>query len=325
MKHAVYGRLRAAISFCTAWLGLVACVREEVPAPAPLPPEPRVTHLYWTDFEHSRIMRAALPDSGAVRIDTLFSGDDGVQWPHGIAVDSARGSVYWAEYAGSRIMAADRQGNGSPCVLYDAGDSVQHPVHLAADPVRRRLYWTEPDHDRICYAPLDGSGRPQVLYDARDGVDGAFGIALAAMGRHVYWTESADNQVVRGDADGVSRPTILYHGVHGLHEPYGLAIDATTGHLYVLDNPLPYLTHPQRKDRLLRGNLHGGGTLTEAGRPGDVRNAYSLSLDARHGYAYWLNQLEESVIVRVNTAGGTAPEVIVRINGIGFGLAIAND
>lgn len=84
----------------------------------------------------------------------------------GIAVDPARGFIYWTSNnegpfpEGWRIQRAPIDGSGPVQVLYH-GESF--PGAIAVDAAEGNLYWAEPGADAIRRAPVDGSGPVQTL------------------------------------------------------------------------------------------------------------------------------------------------------------------
>ncbi|KAF3040973.1 hypothetical protein E8E12_009161 [Didymella heteroderae] len=107
--------------------------------------------IYWCDREGMKVMRAcvsALPATPEVLLSTgdPAAGDDKTKWCVGIAVDAARGVVYWSQKGASKgfegrifraqidDVAATRE------VLFD---KLPEPIDLEFDEHYNVLYWTD--------------------------------------------------------------------------------------------------------------------------------------------------------------------------------------
>jgi DNA-binding beta-propeller fold protein YncE len=185
--------------------------------------------LYWSDREGMRVMRARLDGSEIETLVETARGDearrDARNWCVGIALDVARGKVYWTQKGSGgngRILRAnleipkgetpDRRSDIE--VLFDG---LPEPIDLDADLSARLLYWTDrgdpPRGNTLNRAPMDPprgfdpSKRDddQILFG---GLKEGIGVALDFASRHVFVTDLGGN-VYRANLDGTDRQTIL--------------------------------------------------------------------------------------------------------------------
>ena len=113
--------------------------------------------LYWADREGMRMMRANLDGS---KVETLVvSGDpqvnrgDATKWCVGVALDHARGQLYWTQKgsdnagqgrilrAGIEIPPGEEAASRSDIEVWR--DSLPEPIDLEFDPASRLMYWTD--------------------------------------------------------------------------------------------------------------------------------------------------------------------------------------
>jgi hypothetical protein len=125
--------------------------------------------LYWSDREGMRVQRCNLDGSALETI--VVTGDpqahkgDQARWCVGIAVDAARGHVYWTQKGG------DNAGEGSirrASLKMPAGMTAEtrtdietlfakmpEPIDLDLDLARRTIYWTDRGDNTVNRAPMD--------------------------------------------------------------------------------------------------------------------------------------------------------------------------
>jgi DNA-binding beta-propeller fold protein YncE len=109
--------------------------------------------IYWCDREGMKVMRAcvdALPAQPEVLIDTgdaaRGDGEDKRNWCVGIAVDVARGELYWSQkglskgFEGRIFRARIDDAEATKQLLFDR---LPEPIDLEIDEERRVLYWTD--------------------------------------------------------------------------------------------------------------------------------------------------------------------------------------
>ena len=109
--------------------------------------------IYWCDREGMKVMRACvdeLPAQPEVLIDTgdaaRGDGEDKRNWCVGIAVDVARGELYWSQkglskgFEGRIFRAEIDNAEATKQLLFDR---LPEPIDLEIDEERRVLYWTD--------------------------------------------------------------------------------------------------------------------------------------------------------------------------------------
>lgn len=168
--------------------------------------------LYWADREGMRVMRANLDGSDIETLVETGRGDedrgDAANWCVGIALDVARGQVYWTQKggddagtgsirrAGFEIPAGEDAAHRSDIeVLFDG---LPEPIDLDLDLTRRVIYWTDrgdgPRGNTVSRAPMD----PPPGIDRRQrpdqeilvrGLREAIGITLDVAGDRLYATD----------------------------------------------------------------------------------------------------------------------------------------
>jgi DNA-binding beta-propeller fold protein YncE len=185
--------------------------------------------LYWSDREGMRIMRSNLDGSNVETLVITGEGDDArkdaANWCVGIALDVARGKVYWSQKGSGgngRIFrtnmeipkgqtATDRKDTE---VLFDG---LPEPIDIDLDLSHRTIYWSDrgdpPRGNTVNRAPMDPpksfdpKHRPDQQIVVR-GLKEGIGIALDPRGGHMYYTDLGGN-VYSADLDGSNNMTIL--------------------------------------------------------------------------------------------------------------------
>jgi hypothetical protein len=137
--------------------------------------------LYWSDREGMAIQRCNLDGSA---IETIVSIGNPVQhkgeqrrWCVGIALDTARGHVYWTQkggdnaYEGMIRRTSIRMPAGATAA--NRGDIITlfsrmpEPIDLDLDLTTRTIYWTDRGDNTVSSAPMD----PKPGYDPATRVD----------------------------------------------------------------------------------------------------------------------------------------------------------
>lgn len=188
--------------------------------------------LYWSDREGMRVMRSNLDGSD---VETLVETGQRVEGERGdpknycvgIALDVARGEMYWTQRG-------DRSDDGSirrASMNIPKGEDPSHrtdiqvlfdhmpePVDLALDLKTRSMYWTSdggdgPGADTVSRAPMD----PPASYDAArredqqilvTGLNGGIGISLDLKRGRMFFTDLGGN-VYSANLDGSDEKTLL--------------------------------------------------------------------------------------------------------------------
>ncbi len=137
--------------------------------------------LYWSDREGMAIQRCNLDGS---ELETIVITGDPVQnkgeqarWCVGIAIDPARGHIYWTQKGGDnafqgvirraniQMPAGARASNRSDIVTMFS--RLPEPIDLDLDLSTRTIYWTDRGDNTVSSAPMD----PPAGYDPATRVD----------------------------------------------------------------------------------------------------------------------------------------------------------
>ncbi len=178
--------------------------------------------LYWSDREGMGVMRANLDGSGIEMIvstgNPVADAGDQSLWCVGMALDPARGHVYWTQKGG------DNAGRGMirRCdMAMPAGERAHtrtdirnlftrlpEPIDLDLDLGTRTIYWTDRGDETISRAPMD----PPRDYDPAKrldrtillrGLGEAIGVALDVERDRMAWTNlEGDVGLSRMDGSG---------------------------------------------------------------------------------------------------------------------------
>ena len=179
--------------------------------------------LYWSDREGMRVLRSNIDGSNVETLVETGQGDaarlDARNWCVGIAVDAARGKVYWTQKGG------DNAGTGSirrADIKIPKGQDAAHrrdievlfdglpePIDLDLDLSRRMIYWTDrgdpPRGNTVNRAPMDSHKTPEILVS---GLQEGIGIALDVKGGRMYFTDLGGN-VYSANLNGSDKKVLL--------------------------------------------------------------------------------------------------------------------
>jgi hypothetical protein len=184
--------------------------------------------LYWADREGMRMMRANLDGTNIETLVETGQGDvdrrDATNWCVGIAVDTARGHLYWTQKGSDdagqgRIFRAPidlPKGRNAAArtdieVLFDG---LPEPIDLELDLGSRMLYWTDrgdpPLGNTVNRAPMDAGSRergtPKILLThLMEGI----GIALDLKGERMFLTDLGGS-IYSAKLDGTDKTTLRY-------------------------------------------------------------------------------------------------------------------
>jgi DNA-binding beta-propeller fold protein YncE len=163
--------------------------------------------LYWSDREGMRIMRSNLDGSNIETLVQTGSGDsdrkDQARWCVGIALDVAKGHVYWTQKGGDdagqgliRRAAMEIPKGQTPGSRTDIETLFSHlpePIDLDLDLGKRQIYWTDRGDNTVNRAPMD----PRQGYDPAHrsdrqilvrGLNEAIGLALDLPRNRMFYT-----------------------------------------------------------------------------------------------------------------------------------------
>jgi DNA-binding beta-propeller fold protein YncE len=168
--------------------------------------------LYWADREGMRVMRANLDGSNIETLVETGRGDearsDARNWCVGIAVDTARGKIYWTQKGGNNanrgvirragIEIPEGQTPANRTDIELLFDGLPEPIDLDLDLASRMMYWTDrgdpPRGNSVSRAPMD----PAAGFDPKNrsdqqilvtGLKEGIGIALDVKGNRMYFTD----------------------------------------------------------------------------------------------------------------------------------------
>jgi hypothetical protein len=182
--------------------------------------------LYWGDREGMRVMRCNLDGSNVETLVQTGLGDDDrsdqTRWCVGVAVDPARGHLYWTQKgpsdaglgkilrAGLDVPPGDNPAERSDIEVLFKG--LPEPIDLELDLAARMLYWTDrgdpPRGNTVNRAPIDamdGRSEPEILLThLMEGI----GIALDPGGDRMFVTDLGGTVYAAG-LDGSNRREIL--------------------------------------------------------------------------------------------------------------------
>lgn len=178
--------------------------------------------LYWADREGMAIQRCNLDGS---HIETLvttgspkFNVDDQTRWCVGMALDPARGHIYWSQKGGDNagqgvIRRADMQKprGSTPSNRRDMitlFSRLAEPIDLDLDLKTRTLYWSDRGDNTISRAPMDPATgfSPATRLDRQvlvTGLKEAIGVALdLPRNRMAYTSLGGEVGVAKLDGSG---------------------------------------------------------------------------------------------------------------------------
>jgi hypothetical protein len=257
--------------------------------------------VYWANYLGNTISFANLDGSGGGgQLNTVGAT---LASPSGLAIDSATGRLYWANYGdpnnggGTKLSFAGLNGGGGGD-FHPGLAPVAGPSGPSIDPVARRIFWVNDDNSTIASAGLDGTGG-SALNTAGATVKKPNNLVVDRAANRVYWTNSADNTIDYAKLDGSGGGGAIPTTGATINFPNGLVIDHAAGRIYWVNNDN---THPVSFAKL---DGTGGGDLTTTGAP--AAGAFGLALDTDTGTVYWGNGFNNQVsYARVNGSGGGA-------------------
>ncbi|WP_229516661.1 YncE family protein [Paraburkholderia terrae] len=221
--------------------------------------------LYFLDHGGNRVLSATSDGGGfEVLVDACCAG------PDGIAIDTARGHLYWTNMGvPSRndgfIMRCDLDG-GDLTTIVPPG-LTHTPKQLLIEPRGGHLYWCDREGMRVMRCRLDGSSLETLVqtgYGAHQQADArnwCVGLALDLEREQIYWTQkgatkSNTGRILRAplnprrkSVSPASRDDIETLFDH-LPEPVDLELDAATMTLYWTDRGAPPFGNTLNRSRL---------------------------------------------------------------------------
>jgi DNA-binding beta-propeller fold protein YncE len=185
--------------------------------------------LYWSDREGMRVMRANLDGSNVETLVETALGDearrDARNWCVGIALDVARGKVYWTQKGSGgngRIFRTNLDMPKGQTAAHRSDietlfDALPEPIDMDVDLSTRLLYWTDrgdpPQGNTVNRAPMDPPAGvdPRTRTDVQvlfGGLREGIGIALDVAHGRLFVTDLGGN-IHRAGLDGSDHKIIL--------------------------------------------------------------------------------------------------------------------
>lgn len=178
--------------------------------------------LYWSDREGMGVMRCNLDGSGIEMIvstgNPVSNKGDQTLWCVGIALDPARGHVYWTQKGGDNAgrgairrcdmqMPAGERAN-TRTDIRNLFMRLPEPIDLDLDLTTRTMYWTDRGDNTVSRAPMDAERGydPSKRVDREivlRGLGEAIGVALDVQRDRLAWTNlEGDVGIARMDGSG---------------------------------------------------------------------------------------------------------------------------
>ncbi len=163
--------------------------------------------LYWSTGFKNSIARVGTNGPQGPQVIPASPATT-LNFPDGLAIDSAGGFLYWTEVFGKRIARSDLNGGNVQTLVTTQSEFGISDVVL--DVPAGLMYWTEPLGQLIRRANLDGSNVQTVLTLT----ERPFGLSLDHHG-NIYWADFNGGRIRRGSIAGGSVTTV----VSGLSAP----------------------------------------------------------------------------------------------------------
>lgn len=233
--------------------------------------------MYWTHRDEG-IYRAARDGS---EVKLLIPA----KFADGLAVDRARGKIYWTISEGAnKVQTADLDGGN----VQDLVTGLTGTGDLTLDADAGKLYVTLMNEGKIIQVGVDGSQRRDVL----TGLAAPDELAIDAKHGTLYWTCSGSSAIQRAKIDDW-QPTTIITTQGGVF--FGLAIDPVEDQLYCVQ---------AGRGMIYRAGLDGSGMRQVVG---GLQAPDGLALDAENHKLYWT---ERGKISQANLDGSEV-EILV--------------
>ena len=255
--------------------------------------------MYWVDTQAGTLHR--LID------DTVENLLPSTQKATHLAVDTAKGKLYWTEKTGKtrgKIRSADLNGLNEQLVK----KLTSVPLDLALDAVGGQLYLTN-SRGRIQRLNVDGSGFHPNLIPSLEAPEH---LALDLERGKIYWTEKADartGNVRRANLDGTNVELVKKLRVM----PVGIALDSGNRKIYLAT----------AAGKIQRLNLNGSGYQRNFIRGLDSLG--EIAVDVTGSKLYWT---EKDSLRRANLNGDNIQDVVTRLGApadLALGIAQVQD
>jgi DNA-binding beta-propeller fold protein YncE len=259
-----------------------------------LPALAKADSIYWSTT--SAIRTGNLNGSASGAATNVFTGETGPAGPQGVAIDSAAGKIYWANFNTNSIRVGNLDGSGTATNLFTAESG---PEGVAIDPAAGKIYWANATNGTIRVANLNGTGSPVNLFT---GEGTPVGLAIDPGAGKIYWANAA-GAIRVANLNGTGTAADLFSGEDN---PQGLAIDSAAGKIY--------WASAGATNAIRVGNLTGG-TATNL-FPGET-TPLGVAVDPSGDKIYWARP--SAGAIRVGPlAGGTAANLFTGETGPHF-------
>lgn len=252
--------------------------------------------IYWGNYTGNSISFANLDGTGG---GSLPTGAATVFGPMGLAIESVRGRIYWANWGlgptgdGKTISSASLGGGRGRTLLIDPA-FVNGPHGLAIDPVARKLYWPNTASNTISFANLNGD-RARNLTTGTATVDGPRGVAIDPRARRIYWANWSGNRISFARLDGRGGGD-LATGAATVDRPEGVALDPVGGRIFWSDF--------SSADKISYANLDGSGGGDLPIGATTVSEPHGIAIDPAARRIYWANSLANNLAWASIESGG---------------------
>jgi DNA-binding beta-propeller fold protein YncE/Ca2+-binding RTX toxin-like protein len=235
-------------------------------------------------------------EGSAVRVGNLdgtgTASDVAAGSPCGVAIDSAAGKIYWANWFSGTIQRGNLDLTGTPETLFSAPSS--NLCGVAVDPANNKIYWANFSTNEILAGNADGTGTPSTLFTDPGG-SAPSGVAIDPAAGKIYWTNQFTDVVRVGNLDGSGTASTLFGSEDN---PIGVAIDPDAGKIYWTD---------LASGTVRAGNLDGSGTASTLF--GGENGPGGVAIDPAAGKIYWDNFFGGTIRVGNLDGSGTASTV----------------
>lgn len=187
--------------------------------------------IYWVEKTGGTIRRCRYDQCTHDKVETVKSG---LSLPEGIAFDTKRQRLYWADTDQNSIHRCDphKCEETTEAMITDVGE----PVRLTIDVLNGFLYWSERATKQVMRCPINvvPCVSPEIV--VRNGGSGVpYGIAVDPAEQRLYWT--GDSQVQRcyvgPEAVGLPcEPKIIAGPLASLAGIVGIALDLKNRKVY---------------------------------------------------------------------------------------------
>jgi DNA-binding beta-propeller fold protein YncE len=262
--------------------------------------------IYWSNDDSNSIAWMNLDGTGGGILPTAGATKGA---PNGLAIDTATGRIYWANYGtadggGTTIGWANLDGTGGGNVAIPGG-VVTGPHGVAIDPTTRRLYWVNYNGDHggeIRSVSLSG-GNSSLLDTGTATVMGPRSLAVDPASGRIYWANFNGTSISFARLNGSGGGDVNTTGATAPDHPEGVAVDPVTNRIYWSD----FTFSPDT-----RISYAGLGTNGGNGGGGDDVNTNGALLDYPHGIAldpdarrvYWVNFFDNQISYASLNGGG---------------------